>query len=89
VASDAIGPEDEVIAADWNSAVHRMLDGLPREFRQVLVLSGIDGLNSREIATVMGIAEGTVRTRLMRARQMMKQKIASLQGDRCGGRCGK
>jgi RNA polymerase sigma-70 factor (ECF subfamily) len=84
VTSDAIGPEDEVIAADWNSAVHRMLDGLPREFRQVLVLSGIDGLNSREIATVIGIAEGTVRTRLMRARQMIKQKMASLQGGRCG-----
>jgi RNA polymerase sigma-70 factor (ECF subfamily) len=84
VASHEAGPEDEMIASDWNSAVHRMLDGLPPELRQVLVLSGIDELNSREIGTVIGIAEGTVRTRLMRARQMMKQKMASLQGGRCG-----
>ena len=84
VASGAAGPEAEAISTDWTSAVHRMLDGLPPDFRQVLSLSGIDGLNSREIATVVGIPEGTVRTRLMRAREMMKQKMASLQGGRCG-----
>jgi RNA polymerase sigma-70 factor (ECF subfamily) len=35
----------------------------------------VEELNSREIAQVMGIAEGTVRTRIMRARQMLKQKL--------------
>ncbi len=83
VASTEAGPEDEVIAADWTAAVHRMLDALPEEFRQVLLLSGVDELNSREIATVIGIPEGTARTRLLRARQMMKQRMATLQGGRC------
>jgi len=83
VATSAAGPEEEAIATDWKAAVHRMLDALPQEFRQVLVLSGIEGLNSREMATVIGIPEGTVRTRLMRAREMMKQRIASLQGGHC------
>jgi RNA polymerase sigma-70 factor (ECF subfamily) len=35
-------------------------------------------LNSREIATIMGLTEGTVRTRLMRAREILKQKLAAV-----------
>jgi DNA-directed RNA polymerase specialized sigma24 family protein len=35
----------------------------------------VEELNSREIAAVMDIAEGTVRTRIMRARQILKQKL--------------
>ena len=39
-------------------------------------------MNSREIAQAMGIAEGTVRTRIMRARQILKQKLAGLMEGR-------
>ena len=52
------------MATDWEAAVHRLIDSLPEELRQPLVLSV--EMNSREIAAAMGIAEGTVRTRLMR-----------------------
>ena len=54
-----------------------MIDSLPEELRQPLVLSAIDELNSREIAAILALPEGTVRTRLMRARQMLKQKLAA------------
>ncbi len=83
VASHAASPEVELLHKDRNAAVHRMLDALPQELRQVLVLSAIDEMNSREIAAVIGIPEGTVRSRLLRARQMMKQKMASLDEVRC------
>jgi DNA-directed RNA polymerase specialized sigma24 family protein len=36
-------------------------------------------MNSREIAGAMGIAEGTVRTRLMRGRQMLREKMAAME----------
>ena len=49
---------------------------------QPLALSALEEMNSREIAVVMGIAEGTVRTRLMRARQLLKQKIEALHGGK-------
>jgi RNA polymerase sigma-70 factor, ECF subfamily len=52
-----------------------MIDGLPEELRQPLALSTMDELSSREIADIMGIAEGTVRTRLWRARQILKRKL--------------
>jgi RNA polymerase sigma-70 factor (ECF subfamily) len=41
-----------------------------------LALSGLEEMNSREIAAIMAIPEGTVRTRLVRARQMLRQKLA-------------
>lgn len=72
-----LNPEDAVLAADRNALVHRMIDALPEELRQPLALSGLEEMNSREIAAVMGIPEGTVRTRLVRARQMLRQKLES------------
>ncbi len=78
----AVGPDPEwvTIAADWEAAVRRMIDSLPEELRQPLVLSA--EMNSREIAAAMGIAEGTVRTRLMRARQVLREKIAAMEERR-------
>jgi len=67
--------EAEVMAADRIAAVHRLIDSLPEELRQPLALSTVDELTSGEIAKILGIAEGTVRTRLMRARQLLKQKV--------------
>jgi len=46
------------------------------------VLSAFDEFNSREIGGILGVPEGTVRTRLQRARQMLRQKLASLQETR-------
>ena len=75
-------PEDAIVTADWNAAVGRMVDALPPELRQPLALSTVEEMSSREIAQVMGIAEGTVRTRIMRARQILKQKLAGLRDGR-------
>ena len=77
-------PEQAAIAADWNSTVHRLIDALPDELRLPLALATVDEMNSREIAEVIGIPEGTVRTRLMRARQALKQKLAAMGADRNG-----
>jgi RNA polymerase sigma-70 factor (ECF subfamily) len=74
---DSQSPEDAAVSADWSAAVHRLVDALPEELRQPLALAAVEELNSREIAQVMGIAEGTVRTRIMRARQILKQKLES------------
>lgn len=77
-----VNPEDAAVAADWNAAIERLVDALPQELRQPLALSAVEEMSSREIAQAMGIAEGTVRTRIMRARQILKQKLASLMEGR-------
>ncbi|MGA7885100.1 MAG: RNA polymerase sigma factor [Acidobacteriaceae bacterium] len=70
-------PEAALLAADSESAIHRLIDTLPEELRQPLALSA--EMNSREIAEAMEIPEGTVRTRLMRARQILRDKIAAVE----------
>ena len=69
--------EQSVIDSDMQAVVHRLIDALPEELRQPLALSTVDELTSREIAAVLGIPEGTVRTRLMRARQILREKLAA------------
>jgi RNA polymerase sigma-70 factor (ECF subfamily) len=71
------GPEQQVILAENHTIIHSLIDALPEDLRVVLVLSSNDELNSREIGEVLGIPEGTVRTRLQRARQILHQKLAA------------
>ena len=80
--NDRQNPEEAAVCADWSAAVHRLMDALPEELRQPLALASVEELNSREIAQAMGIAEGTVRTRILRARQMLKQKLTHLMEGR-------
>jgi RNA polymerase sigma-70 factor, ECF subfamily len=73
------GPEQALVAANQHALVHSMIDALPEDLRLPLVLSASDELNSREIAAILGIPEGTVRTRLQRARLVLRERIANLQ----------
>jgi RNA polymerase sigma-70 factor, ECF subfamily len=77
-------PEQAAVQANWSAVVHQLMDALPEDLRQPLTLSSIDELKSHEIAQILGIPEGTVRTRLMKARAVLKQKLALLMGGRCG-----
>ena len=49
--------------------------GLDLRFRAPLVLREIEGLSYREIATALGVSEGTVKSRLHRAREMLKTRL--------------
>jgi RNA polymerase sigma-70 factor (ECF subfamily) len=73
------GPEQTLLAADQHAFVHSMIDALAEQLRLPLVLSASDELNSREIGRVLGVPEGTVRTRLQRARQLLRQKLSRLE----------
>ena len=84
VVSSAADPERAAISADWNATVRRLIDALPEELRQPLALSALEEWNSRQIAEVMDIPEGTVRGRLMRARQILRQKLESLKAGHHG-----
>jgi RNA polymerase sigma-70 factor (ECF subfamily) len=77
--STAPDPEQSALAANRQAAVHALIDRLPEDLRMPLVLSAFDELNSREIAAILFIPEGTVRTRLQRARQLLRQKLDALE----------
>ena len=59
--------------------LRRLIDGLPEELRQPLMLSSLEEMTSREVAVAMGIPEGTVRTRVMRARAELRRKYLAMQ----------
>lgn len=75
-------PEEQAVMADRAARVHAMIDALPEELRVPLVLAANEEMNSREIGEALGIPEGTVRTRLQRARQVLRRKLAGLEAAR-------
>jgi len=75
----AKNPDAEHLAIHRQQVVRlRMLiASLPDDLRLPLVLSAIEELNSRQIGEMLGINESSVRGRIMRARQMLKDKMAA------------
>jgi RNA polymerase sigma-70 factor (ECF subfamily) len=74
----AAGAGADELAANQQMAelLERLMSALPSELREPLALSTVEELSSPEIAQVLGIPEGSVRTRLMRARQILKEKLS-------------
>jgi RNA polymerase sigma-70 factor (ECF subfamily) len=72
-------PESAAAHDDERALLHELIDALPEDLRQPLLLSAMDELSSREIGEVMGLPEGTVRTRLMRARAQLKSAFEARQ----------
>jgi RNA polymerase sigma-70 factor, ECF subfamily len=71
--------EEELAAGDERALLRRLIDGLPEDLRQPLVLSAIEEMTSREVAAALGIPEGTVRTRVMRARTELRKRFAAIR----------
>ncbi len=57
--------------------VQKLIAALPEELRYPLVLSALEELNSRQIAEVLRIPESSVRGRILRARQLLKEKLSA------------
>jgi len=70
-----LSAEEVASAAQHHSRVLRMVDTLPPKEREVLVLSAFEELSSVEIASVLGITESSVRSRLFRARNLMAELL--------------
>lgn len=55
--------------------VLRAIDALPEAFREALMLSDVEGLSYQEIARVLDVPVGTVKSRLFRARHLLQGKL--------------
>jgi RNA polymerase sigma-70 factor (ECF subfamily) len=79
---EAVGESPEASAVDGQERerLRRLIDVLPEELRQVLLLSAVEEMTSREVGAALGIPEGTVRTRLMRAKAELKRRCEAVQG---------
>jgi RNA polymerase sigma-70 factor, ECF subfamily len=63
-----------------SAQLHKALERLPAEFREVIVLHEIEGLAYRQIAEVAGIPIGTVMSRLARARGRLQAELVDETG---------
>jgi len=72
-------PEEEYVARLRKSVVHRALQALGRLSREMILLKEIQGLSLEEIASMLNIPVGTVKSRSNRARIELAQKVLALQ----------
>jgi RNA polymerase sigma-70 factor, ECF subfamily len=76
---EAVGeadPEGSFYDSFLDDEVTRAIRALPLEYRSAVVLSDLQGLRYAEIADMLGIPEGTVKSRLFRGRRLLQRKLA-------------
>jgi len=70
-------PEAEAVRSETRRLLERAIDGLTDEFRIVFMLREVEGLSVEETAAQLDLNPQTVRTRLFRARQSLRQSLVS------------
>ena len=73
--STAPDPERQTYAGELGTLLEAALATLPHGYRSVFMLREIDGLNTAETAQQLRVSEGTVKTRLHRARDLLQRKL--------------
>jgi len=68
-------PEGAFFDAIIDDEILRAIDALPEEYRSVLLLSDVDGLAYQEIADLVEVPVGTVKSRLFRARRRLQEAL--------------
>ena len=88
VADSAESAEERLDRAAARALLAEAIESLPDDVREVFVLFELEGLTSPEIATLTGVPEGTVASRLRRAREKFMEIIKRLKARRAdrGGR---
>jgi RNA polymerase sigma-70 factor (ECF subfamily) len=74
--SAAPRPDEALMRSEMRSLIERKLDELPDTFRTVFVLRCVEELSVEEAAACLEVPEATVRSRLFRARSMLRESLA-------------
>ena len=90
-ASSIPDPEHQTYVAQLGALLEAALAALPEGYRSVFMLREVDGLNTAETAQRLFLSEGTVKTRLHRAKTLLQRKLHDVtpaaafrfDGERC------
>jgi RNA polymerase sigma-70 factor, ECF subfamily len=83
-ASAGHGPEQAAADRELAAVLERVVEGLPESFRTVFMLREIEGLSTADTAACLEIPEETVKTRLHRARGLLRKALYARAGDTIG-----
>jgi RNA polymerase sigma-70 factor (ECF subfamily) len=79
---DVARPDHMVEGFQVEIIVKRCIDELDADFREVLILADVEDLSYQEIAEITNLPDGTVKSRIHRARAMLKTKVERALGER-------
>ncbi|MDQ7779110.1 MAG: sigma-70 family RNA polymerase sigma factor [Planctomycetota bacterium] len=81
-ASMARGPATDAMARDMRDVVHQIVHLLPEEYRAVIVLHYFEGVPYPDLGEILGLPLGTVKVRLFRGRELLREKLEALGFDK-------
>ncbi|HEY1730434.1 MAG TPA: sigma-70 family RNA polymerase sigma factor [Terriglobales bacterium] len=98
-AEDEDGSFTPAVISDWREVplqalerkelremLHQAIAGLPEIYREVLLLRDVEDMNIADTAKALGVSDGVVKTRLLRARLMMQKVLAPQLKSKAGSR---
>jgi RNA polymerase sigma-70 factor, ECF subfamily len=75
-------PFDQLAAQEIQVAVQSALQQIPDVFRSAVILRDLEGLSYEEVAEVLELSVGTVKSRILRGRRALKEILEPLLGER-------
>ena len=80
IASEEISADRAMESAGVSAMLEGLIAGLPAKLREPLILSTVEEMTPREVAAVLGINDAAVRSRVFRARQILREKLTGIAG---------
>jgi len=84
VRSPESGADDILLSNERMTAVGKLIAALPSKLRDPLTLSTLEEMTPADVGAVLGINQAAVRSRLFRARQILREKLAARLGGEHG-----
>lgn len=75
-------PESELINEEAKSKLDEAVNKLPESLRMVFLLRDMEGISIKETAQILSLTETNVKTRLLRARMMLREQLSAYYGER-------
>jgi len=78
VGDESLAPLTLIQRKEKERIIQEAINSLPPEFKTLIILRDIDGLSYEEITGITGLKMGTVKSRIARAREKLKEKLRGL-----------
>lgn len=75
-------PEEELLSGEGKKTLDSAIQTLPESMRIVFLLRDVEGLSIKETADALNLTETNVKTRLLRARMILREQLSTYYGER-------